>query len=99
MKSTRNGLLVNPTTSEISIGKPNKIKQRRSRIPNLKLSSVFEVPEDSLNCHPMQRVWGRLKVCTKAHGELNVWPCHREVQEGANHAHVLSLINDLVVLN
>jgi hypothetical protein len=47
--STRCALSVNPTPPEISIEKPNKIKQRRSRIPNPKLRSVFEVPEDSLN--------------------------------------------------
>jgi hypothetical protein len=48
-----NALSVNPTTHEISIGKTNKIKRRRSRIPNLKLRSVFELPEDLLNYHPM----------------------------------------------
>jgi hypothetical protein len=37
-------------------------------------------------------------VCTKAHDELNVRPCHREVQEGVNHALVLSLVNGITVL-
>jgi hypothetical protein len=86
MASTRSALLVNPTPRKISIGKPNKIKQRRSRILNLKLRSLFEVPEDSLNCHPMWRAWGSMKACTKIHGELNVRLCRREVQEGADHA-------------
>jgi hypothetical protein len=53
MVSTRNALTVNPTTRKISIRKANKIKQRRSRIPNPKLRSVFEVPEDSLDYHLM----------------------------------------------
>jgi antirestriction protein ArdC len=53
MTSNRSALSVNPTPREISIKKPNKTKQRRSKIPNLKLMSVFEIPEDSLNCRPM----------------------------------------------
>jgi hypothetical protein len=46
-------LSVNPTTHKINIEKANKIKQRRSRIQNLKLRSVLEIPENSLNCRPM----------------------------------------------
>jgi hypothetical protein len=53
MTSPRSALSVNPTTSKISIRKANKIKRRRSRIPNPKLKSVFEIPKNSLNCHPM----------------------------------------------
>jgi hypothetical protein len=53
MTSTRRALSVNPTTRKINIGKANKIKQQRSRISNPKLMSVFEIPEDSLNCCPM----------------------------------------------
>jgi hypothetical protein len=98
MTSTRSAISINPTTHKISIGKPNKIKRRWSRIPNLKLRSVFEVPEDLLNCRLMWRAWGSLKACTKAHGELNVWSCHHEIPEGADHAHVLSLVNGLTVL-
>jgi hypothetical protein len=97
MKNTRSALLVNPTPREISIEKPNKIKRRRRRISNLKLRSVFEVPEDSLNycrCEECEEDLNR----AQAHGELNVLPCHREVQEGANHAPILSLVNGLVVL-
>jgi hypothetical protein len=55
MTSTKSALSVNPTTCKISIRKTNKIKRRRSRISNSKLRSVFEIPEDSLNCHPMLR--------------------------------------------
>jgi hypothetical protein len=53
MAYTRSAFLVNPTTHKISIEKVNKIKRRRSRIPNPKFRYVFEVPEDSLNCYPM----------------------------------------------
>jgi hypothetical protein len=53
MTSPRSALSVNPTTHKISIRKANKIKRRRSRIPNPKLRSVFEIPENSLNCRLM----------------------------------------------
>jgi hypothetical protein len=53
MTSTRSALSVNPTPRKINIGKGNKIKRRRCRIPNPKLRRVFEIPENSLNCHPM----------------------------------------------
>jgi hypothetical protein len=53
MISPRSALSINPITRKISIGKASKIKRRRSRIPNPKLRSVFEITEDSLNCHPM----------------------------------------------
>jgi hypothetical protein len=90
MKNTRSALLVNPTPREISIEKPNKIKRRRRRrISNPKLRSVFEVPKDSLNyrrCEECEEDLNR----AQAHDELNVLPCHREVQEGANHAPILS---------
>jgi hypothetical protein len=33
--------------------KANKIQRRRSRIPNSKLRSVFEIPENLLNYRPM----------------------------------------------
>jgi hypothetical protein len=46
--------MINLTTRKISIEKTNKIQRRRSRIPNLKLECVFEIPEDLLNSHPMQ---------------------------------------------
>jgi hypothetical protein len=49
MTSTRSALSVNPTISKISIRKTNKIKRRRSEIPNLKLECVFEIPENPLN--------------------------------------------------
>jgi hypothetical protein len=39
-----------------------------------------------------------MKACTKVHGELNVRLCRREVQEGADHALVLSLVNGQAVL-
>jgi hypothetical protein len=97
MASTKNALSVNSTTCKISIGKANKIKRRRSKIPNLKLRSVFEVPEDSLNCCPMLRAWESLKACTQAHDKLNVRSCRCEVQEGANHAPVLPLVHSLTV--
>jgi hypothetical protein len=42
-----------PTTHKISIRKANKIRRRRSRILNRKLECMFEIPEDSLNCHLM----------------------------------------------
>jgi hypothetical protein len=55
MASPRSALSVNLTTHKISIRKASKIKRRRGRIPNPKLRSVFEIPEKSLNYHPMQR--------------------------------------------
>jgi hypothetical protein len=42
-------------------------------------------------------VWGSLKARTHPHGELNVRPCHCEVQEGADHAHILSLFHGLAI--
>jgi hypothetical protein len=53
MTNTRSALSINPTTRKISIRKANKIKQRISRKPNPKLRGVFEIPKNSLNCHPM----------------------------------------------
>jgi hypothetical protein len=53
MISLSGAISVNPTTDKISIGKANKIERRISRIPNPKLRSVFEIPEDSLNCYLM----------------------------------------------
>jgi hypothetical protein len=50
---TRSALPVNPITHKISIRKINKIKRRRSRIPNPKFKCVFEIHENSLNCCPM----------------------------------------------
>jgi hypothetical protein len=46
MASPRSALSVNPITRKISIEKPNKIQRKRSRIPNPKLRSVFEIPEN-----------------------------------------------------
>jgi hypothetical protein len=97
MTNTRSALLVNPTTRKISIRKTNKIQPRRSRISNQKLECVFEISKDPLNCRPMRRVWGSLKACTKTHGELNARSCHREVQEGADNALVLPLLNSLAI--
>jgi hypothetical protein len=74
MASPRSALSVNPTTRKISTGKTNMIQHRRSRIPNPKLRSVFEIPKNSLNYRPMRRVWGSLKMCAQPHGELNVRP-------------------------
>jgi hypothetical protein len=51
--SARSALSINPTTRKINIRKVNRIKRRRSRIPNLKLRSVFEIPENPLNCRPI----------------------------------------------
>jgi hypothetical protein len=53
MAGTRSALLVNTTSSKISIQKANKIQRKRSRIPNPKLKSLFEIPKDSLNSCPM----------------------------------------------
>jgi hypothetical protein len=97
MTCTRSAFSINPTTCKISIGKANKIKQRRSRVSNPKFECVFEIPEALLNCCPMWRAWRSLKECTQAHSELNVRPCCHEVQEGANHAPALSLINSLTI--
>jgi hypothetical protein len=91
MISPRSAFTINPTTCKIDIRKANKIQWRRSRIANPKLECVFEIPEDLLNCHVMWRAWGSLKARTQAHDKLNVWSCHCEVQEEANHAPVLSL--------
>jgi hypothetical protein len=53
MTSIRSALSVNSTTQKINIRKVNSIKRRKSRIPNPKLRSMFEVPENSLNYRPM----------------------------------------------
>jgi hypothetical protein len=53
MASPRIALSVNRTTRKIGIKKTNKIQQGRSKIPNPKLKSVFEIPENSLNYRPM----------------------------------------------
>jgi hypothetical protein len=97
MAGTRSALSINITFSKISIRKTNKIQQRRSRISNPKLKSLFEIHEDSMNCLTMQSVWGSLKAYTQAHSELDIRPCRREVQEEANHAHVLPLIDRLTI--
>jgi hypothetical protein len=97
MTSPRHTLSINPTTCKIIIEKANKIKRRRGRVPNTKLRSVFEIPENSLNCHPMRRAWGGLKVRTQPYGELNVYSCCCEVQKGVDHAHLLSLVHSLAI--
>jgi hypothetical protein len=97
MTCTKNAILVNPTTRKISIRKANKIKRRRSGIPNPKLECVLEIPENPLNGYPMWRVWGNLKACTQVPGKLNVRLCHHEVQEGANQAPILTLISSLTI--
>jgi hypothetical protein len=97
MTGTRSALSVNTTYSKISIQKANKIQRRRSRISNPKLKSLFEIPKDSLNCLMMRSAWRSLKACTQAHGKPDVRPCHREVQEGVDHARVLLLINHLTI--
>jgi hypothetical protein len=38
-----------------------------------------------------------LKARAQPHDELNVWPCRCEVQEGADHALVLSLVHSLFI--
>jgi hypothetical protein len=43
-------------------------------------------------------VWGSLKARSQAHDELIVRLCHCEVQKGANHALVLTLVNSLTIL-
>jgi hypothetical protein len=97
MAGTRNAVLVNTASSKISIQKANKIQRRRSRIPNPKFKSLFEIPKDSPNCLMMRSAWGSLKACTQAHSELDVWSCHREVHKGADYAPVLSLIDHLTI--
>jgi hypothetical protein len=97
MAGIRSALSVNTTSSKISIQKANKIQQEGSIIPNLKLKSLFEIPEDSLNCLTMRSAWRSLKACTQAHDELDVRPCRCEVQEGADHAPVLSLIDCVII--
>jgi hypothetical protein len=96
MTSPKSALSVNPTSHKISI-KTNKIQQRRSRILNSKLECMFEIPKNPLNSHPMRGAWGSLKVRIQVHGELNVRSCHREVQEGANHATILPLVNSITI--
>jgi hypothetical protein len=97
MISPRSAPSVNPTTHKISIRKANKIKRRRDIILNPKLRSVFEILENSLNYHSMRRVWENLKARTQPHGELNVRPYCCEVQNGVDHAPVLSLVHNLTI--
>jgi hypothetical protein len=97
MTSLRSALSVNPTSRKINIGKANKIQRRRGRILNLKLSSVFKIHENLLNCRSMQRAWGSLKACIQPHDKINVRPCRCEVQEGADHTPVLSLVHSLAI--
>jgi hypothetical protein len=92
----RSAFSINSTTRKISIRKANKI-QRRSRIPNSKFKKLFKIPEDLLNCLTMRSAWRSLKACTQAYNELDVRSCHREVQEGADHAPVLPLIDHLTI--
>jgi hypothetical protein len=91
MTVIRSALSINTTSSKISIEKSKKIQRRRNRISNPKLKSLFEIPEDSLNCLTMRSAWGSLKACTQAHDELNVRPCRREIQEGVDHVLLYSL--------
>jgi hypothetical protein len=97
MASTRSALLVNTASNKISIRKANKIQQSRSRILNSKLKSLFEIPEDSLNCLTIQSAWGSLKACIEAHDELDVRSYRCEVQEVVDHAPVLPLIDHLTI--
>jgi hypothetical protein len=41
---------------------------------------------------------GDLKARTQPHDELNIRSCRCEVQEGADHAPVVSLVNNLAIL-
>jgi hypothetical protein len=97
MASLKSALSVNPTTRKISIGKTNKIQRRRSGILNPKLRGVFEILENPLNCHLMRRAWGSLKARAQLHGKLNIQSYRCEVQEGADHAPVLSLVHSLAI--
>jgi hypothetical protein len=97
MTSPKSALSVNRTTRKISVRKVNKIKRRRGRIPNPKLRSVLEILENSLKCRPMRRAWESLKARIQPHGELNVQLCRCEVQKGADHALVLSLVHSLTI--
>jgi hypothetical protein len=76
--------------------KPTKSSEEEEEYQILN-SCVCVIPEDTLNCRLMRRPCGSLKVHTHAHDKLNVRACCREVQEGANHAHVLTLVNRLII--
>jgi hypothetical protein len=80
MAYPRSALSVNPIPHKTSIGKVNEIMRRRSGIQNLKLKSLFEIPEDLLNRWTMRSAWESLKASTQAHGELDVRPYRCEVQ-------------------
>jgi hypothetical protein len=56
---------------------------------------MFEVPEDPSS--DAKSVGFGMKMCTKAHDELNVRPYHHEIQEGVNHAPLLSLVDSLAL--
>jgi hypothetical protein len=46
----------------------------------------------------MRSAWGSLETRLQTHYEVYVWPRRSQVQERANHAHVLLLVQWLAVL-
>jgi hypothetical protein len=57
MTCTRSAFSINFTPGKISIKIPNKIKWRRSGVPNPKFKCVFEILEDLLNDLSMWIAW------------------------------------------
>jgi hypothetical protein len=57
-----------------------------------------QVPHNLFHNLSMRSVWGGLETSAHAHCKVYIWLHHSQVQEGANHAHVLLLVHGLDVL-
>jgi hypothetical protein len=66
-----------------------KSQRRRRRVPKTKVGSMSQIPENALDCLPMQSPRRRLKMSAQTYRKLDVRPRHRQVQEWPDHALVL----------
>jgi hypothetical protein len=91
--SPRSGLPIQRTTSKIRVWKTMKRQRRRRGVLKAKVSSVTQVPENSLHHLPMRGPRRRLKTSAQTYRELDVRPRRCQVEEWPDHALVLLLVH------
>jgi hypothetical protein len=91
LASPRGGLPIQLTPGKIRVWKPMKRQRGRRGVPKAEVGSVTQVPKNALNRLPMRSPRRRLKTSAQTYRELDVRPCHRQVEEWPDHASVLVL--------
>jgi hypothetical protein len=76
-----------------SISKSVKCECRGGRIPKTKPRSILQIPENPVDSLTMWSPRGSLKTSAQTHPELYVRPRCCQVEEGADHAPILLLVN------